>query len=306
MDDVPPYSPTAAASERRLPNDHHAYLVDDEEDRLIRSSTTIDTTSRDGLSYHSPLIQDHNALRTIITAPPILVPSEPPPEYAPVDALASSFRIDAPLIYATKTSKSPRYQLLQEFTRSGKPRKLSIRRLLPSETRSTPLPALDKTIRYDEDGTMYTITPREMRGHRASTLAGSIQLESGRNVLGGKWTKIWLLTKNARRNSLNPENEARILKYGYHADDEWDKQLLFSIKRGVWVDGEGRSVAVEEDVGRLFEVLEKATGKRRDLLVSCWVMKAWIGEGIRWEGDRTGCATVRIEDASNIKTLLQN
>jgi hypothetical protein len=306
MDDVPPYSPTAAASERRLPNDYHAHLMDDEEIRLMRPRTTTQTTSRDGLSYYSPMGEDYNALRTAITAPSILVLPEPPPEYAPVDALASSFRLDAPLIYATKTSKTPRYQLLQEFTRSGKPGKLSIRRLLPSETRSASLPSLDKILRYDEDGTMYTITTREMKGHRASTLAGSIQLESGKSVLGGKWTKIWLLTKNARRDSLNPENEARILKYGYHADDEWGKRLLFSVKSGAWVDAEGRRVAVEEDGGRLFEVLEKVSRKRRDLLVSCWVMKTWMGEGIRWEGDRTGCAIVKMEDASNLKLLLRD
>ncbi|KAF2794326.1 hypothetical protein K505DRAFT_212948, partial [Melanomma pulvis-pyrius CBS 109.77] len=230
----------------------------------------------------------HNVLRSIATAPPTFYPPEPPPDYATVDALASSFRLDAPFVYATKTSNTPRYQLMQEFTRSGKPRKLSVRRLLPSETRSASLPSssLDSPVlrlRYDEDGTMYTITTYEMRGHRSSTLAGSIKLETGMSVLGAKWTKFWLFTKNARRDSLNPENEARLLKYGYHADEEWDKRLLFSVKRGVWEDGERRRVAVEN--GREFETLGEVSGPRRDLLVSCWLKRVWMGEGIRWEDD---------------------
>jgi hypothetical protein len=149
--------------------------------------------------------------------------------------LASSFRLEAPLIYATKPSNAPRYQLMQEFTKSGKPRKLSIRRLLQTESRSHSLPSdsllvasTSRGIEYDEEGTMYTImastlyaiTTYEMRGHRSSTLAGNIQVETGQSVLGGKWSKIWHLTRNARRDSLNPENEARLQKYGYKPEEE--------------------------------------------------------------------------------------
>ena len=133
---------------------------------------------------------------------------------------------------------------------------------------------------------MYTITTYEMRGHRSSTLGGSIQLETGKGVLGGRWTKIWQLTKNARRDSLNPENEARIQKYGYHAQEEWDKRLLFVVRRGMWEDGGGRKIAVEGEGA--FEVLGTVSAPRRDLLVSCWIMRVWTGEGMRWEGDVKG------------------
>ncbi|KAF2192842.1 hypothetical protein K469DRAFT_552655, partial [Zopfia rhizophila CBS 207.26] len=130
---------------------------------------------------------------------------EPPPNYAPMNELASSFRLETPLIYATKPSNAPRYQLMQEFTRSGKPRKLSIRRLLQTEWRSYSLPSdsllaasTSRGIEYDKEGTMYTIiastlyavTTYEMRGHRSSTLGRNIQVETGGSVLGGKWTKI--------------------------------------------------------------------------------------------------------------------
>jgi hypothetical protein len=301
MDVVPPYAATAAASEYRLPNDYQAHLIEDEDSTLMRPRAFTNPHAASTLENH------RNALGPSLTAPPILFPSEPPPDYAPVDVLASSFRLDAPLIYATQTSNTPRYQLLQEFTRSGKPRKLSIRRLLPTETRcaslpSAPLPPV-KTLQYDEDGTMYTITSYGMKGHRSSTLAGSIQLESGKRLLGGQRTKIWLHTKNARRSCLNPENEARLIKYGYHTDDEWDKRLLFSVKRGVWMDGDGRKVAIEEDNRAQFEVLGRVDRKQRDLLVSCWIMRAWMMWEIRWEGDRTGRATVRMGNASQSTTL---
>ena len=139
----------------------------------------------------------------------------------------------------------------------------------------------------DDDGTMYDITSFEMRGHRASTLAGSIKLESGRELLGPKWTRIYLYRKSARRDSLNPENEARMHKFGYHADDEWDKKLLFQVKKGIWEVGEGRQVAREHE-GE-FEVVDLGLdGAKRDLLIACWLMKVWNGEGMRWEGDLKG------------------
>jgi hypothetical protein len=83
-DDAPPYSPTA---------DYQVHLIEDEESTLMRS--------RAGTNPHAAsTLEDHrNALRPRLTAPPTFFPSEPPPDYAPVDA---------PLIYATQTSNTPR------------------------------------------------------------------------------------------------------------------------------------------------------------------------------------------------------
>lgn len=145
-------------------------------------------------------------------------------------------------------------------------------------------------MRYDPDSTMYTISSYEMHGLRSSTLSGSIRLESGKTVFGGKWTKIWHLTKSKTRDSLNAENEARMQKYGYKADEEWDKRLLFFIRRGIWEDADGRHVAFEDDgeEGTCFEILGQTLGPRKDLLVSCWIYRVWMTEGLRWENDDRG------------------
>ncbi|KAF2193925.1 hypothetical protein K469DRAFT_709406 [Zopfia rhizophila CBS 207.26] len=290
MDQSPPYTPTVTNRDRYLPPD---YFDDGESPRLPKTLTSPRAKSRtDALSL---LEGQQNNLTHASSAPPTAhyCLAEPPPDYASLDTLAHAFRLDGPLIYATKTSNTPRYQLMQEFTRSGRPLKLHIRRLLASEARQHLLPSTLSTpprISYDMDGTMYRITGYEMRGHRSSTLAGSIQLESGSSILSGKWVKIWHFTKNVKRDSLNPENEARMQKYGYHAEDEWDKRLLFSVKKGRWEDERGKKVAVEENgtEGRKFELLEQVSGSRRDLLVSCWVMRVWMVEGLRWEGDLKG------------------
>lgn len=295
MDDAPLYSPTATSGERgRLPHDFRQVSLQGEEDPLdslsrSKAATTIAGNRLDSLTG-GPSSELDNSLSRYVTSPPTLL--EPPPDYAPLDALARSFRLEAPLVYATKTSSTPRYQLMQEFTRSGRPKMLSIRRLMASESRSQSLPSSSlevPRIRYDEDGTMYTITSYEMRGHRSSTLGGSIKLETGLALLGGKCAKIWHLTKNKRRDSLNPENEARMLKHGYRASDEWDKRLLFSIKKGIWLDKDGKQVAIEQDEKeRSFEVLGNISGPRKDLMVSCWMMRIWMVEGLRWENDVKG------------------
>ncbi|KAF2680740.1 hypothetical protein K458DRAFT_421086 [Lentithecium fluviatile CBS 122367] len=317
--EAPPYSPTAATSERQLPSDYRpSERPEDDEDPL-------DSLLRRQKTPTSPRMQHHrhwsssssaagNALQPVATAPQTaLAPSfhdpftsfEFPPDYAPVDELARSFRLEAPLIHTTKTSNMPRYQLMQEFSRSGRPRKLHIRRLMAAESRShslpsTPLsPSYGPVIRYDEDATMYTMNcyeligtgyrSYEMRGYRSSTLGGIIKAESGKSLLSGKWTKIWHMTKNSRKDSLNVENEARLQKYGYHADDEWNKRLLFYVKKGIWENGEGRVVAQEGKKGEV-EVCETIgnEGWKRDLVVSCWIMQMWMREGLRWTNDVKG------------------
>lgn len=327
--EAPPYSPTASTSERRLPDNYRAIWRDQETLDPLRSlargqngTAEAQPPTSPSSSHHRQPSQtstcsstsDSQSLQPISTAPTQTPPTpchdpfasfELPPEYAPVDELARHFRLEAPFVYSTRTSTTPRYQLMQEFTRSGKPKQLNIRRLMASESRSHSLPTSSLTrpnsrrLSYDEDATMYSATcpdltglgyrSYEMKGHRSSTIGGSIKVETGRTLLGAKCIKMWHVTKNVRNDALNPENEARVQKYGYHAKDEWDRKLLFTVKKGVWEDGKGREVGRETGKGE-FEVGEWV-GKqswRRDLAVSCWLLKTWMGRGLRWEDDVRG------------------
>jgi hypothetical protein len=326
--DAPPYSPTASGSERRLPHDYRPteHAEEDEEadplESLLRAQKTPTSPRAQHRRHWSSAssaadnrFEPGNRLQQVATAPatriagsfhdPFHSSLELPPDYAPVDEMARSFRLEAPFIHTTKTSSMPRYQLMQEFSRSGRQRKLHIRRLMATESRShslpyTPLsPTFGPVIRYDEEATMYTMNcyelldtgyrSFEMRGLRSSTLRGTIKAETGKGLLGGRWTKIWHLTKNAKKDSLNVENEARMQKYGYHAKDEWDKRLLFCVKKGVWEDGEGKIVAREGTKGEV-DICDAIgdEGWRRDLLVTCWVLQIWMRDGLRWENDVKG------------------
>jgi len=89
--------------------------------------------------------------------------------------------------------------------------------------------------------------------------------------------KVWHSIRNTRRDALDPANEARMRKYGYRAEEEWDRRLLFSVKKGVWRDSKDKEVAREAREGemRVTEVVG-GEGWKRDLVVSCWVVKAWM------------------------------
>jgi hypothetical protein len=140
-------------------------------------------------------------------------------------------------------------------------------------------------INFDKDGALYTITGLEMKPQRQTALREAFRLEAG-SGLRGWWCRIYRVTKNPARDSLDPRNQRRIEKYGYHPGDEWTKQLLFRVRKGVWVDAEGKKVAIEQGgAERQFQIAGKVEGAQRDLLVSCWVMREWIDRGVRWEGD---------------------
>lgn len=228
-------------------------------------------------------------------------------EYTPLDEHARAFRLQGPFVYTTKTSNLPRYQIQQEFDRSGKPSRLNIRRLHPHETRSCSVPAVQAgrrpRIRYDDESTAYTMTPFEMNGKQSTTLAGSVQISSGKSLWGGQWTRIWHVTKPKQRESKKLEADAPSPRRSRRSLEECDKRLLFAVKKGVWEDAEGTVIAREEkgwgSVDRLFprrgsgsstngKVLEMTDmapteAPKRDLVVACWVLKLWMGEGIRWE-----------------------
>ncbi|KAF2870116.1 hypothetical protein BDV95DRAFT_575087 [Massariosphaeria phaeospora] len=314
MNDAPPYSPNATSSETRLPYDYQYVSAQDEDGDPFESLARPKPSTAESSSSAAVFAQQSSPspssvsfatpLRPTVSTPARLAPTfiyspELPPGYAPVDELARSFRLAPPFIYTTKTSAVPRYQLMQEFSRSGRPSKLHIRRLLASETRSASLPTAalvsddgKPRIRYDEEGTMYSVSAYDgsMRGHRSSTIGGLITLETVKGLRGGRTTKIHRVTKNRRRDSLNPENEARMQRYGYQAKDEWDKNMLFCVKRGEWEDDEGVRIAVEGDGRSELDILARVEGRGwwRDLVVSCWVMRVWASDGLRWEGDVKG------------------
>ncbi|PVI01039.1 hypothetical protein DM02DRAFT_628057 [Periconia macrospinosa] len=335
--DPPPYTPTLAEAEKdandpgssctpaheREANEEKDSKEDPFSDLLRLQNPRPQIHGRnDPFTIPSPisaeytLQQTHSAPNPKNYPPPKDAAEELPPSYAPLDDLARSFRLHTPFVYTTETSSVARYQLQQEFTASGKPSKLSIRRMLPVEARSCPLPSspsqlespnIDPSspqqprVRYDDDYTMYTMTvfdnvhvvgPKyyEMKGNRNRTIPGVIKAEFGAPSLTGRTLKIWHLTKSVQKDSLNPVNEAKMQKYGWKSESEWDKRLLFTVKKGCWEDKDGKVVARDGDDGKELKIVEGMkweAGWRRDLIVSCWVYKAWT-EGLRWAGDVRG------------------
>jgi len=236
-------------------------------------------------------VQDQREARTTILD---LVPIEE----------AQTFRLEGSFIYATKTQNIPRYQLQRDFDRDGSVSKLRIRAVHPRETRSCSAPtthrARDQPMPYSSEETLYSIDEVEMRGKKAGTLPGSIQMTSGESLWGGQWTRIWHVTRCKARHHV----------CDYRGVCEPEKHLLYCVKKGVWEDAEGVVVAREE-TGReglgaanacsslvrtefemnsrelALEITDETEkdGDKRDLVMACWVMKLWMAEELRWDGN---------------------
>lgn len=198
--------------------------------------------------------------------------AELPPAYSAHDENVTSFALNPPYIYATGTTDVPRYHLFAEYTRSGKPDRLCIRRLLATESRRLSMSSIKGTkipsIDYDQDITLYITQHEHIRGRQKGTLPGHVKLE--RRM--GK-CKFWHMTRNEAGDALKKENERKIQKYGYHAKDEWHKNLLFSVQKHVWRDATGSVIASETRDGfkmeRVLDICE------RDVLITCWAAKRW-------------------------------
>lgn len=230
------------------------------------------------------------------------------PEYTAFDETLGSFEFRLPLIYARNNNGEtrPRYHLSQELTKSGKPWRLKIRRVLPTESRHlssasyTP-PSKARVIEYDDDTTLYIVEDRgalnmfksrsvEIRGRRANTLPGIVKIHSGGRFAGS--CEFWHMTKNSAKNNLKKENEERIQKYGYHVTDEWRKKKLFSTNsrlgrasKNGWKDEEGKIVANE--CGDMFEVVSGVDQRTKDALVTCFVAQRWASGKLRWTNTTT-------------------
>jgi len=81
------------------------------------------------------------------------------------------------------------------------------------------------------------------------------------------------MTRNEAGDSLKKENERKIQKYGYHARDEWHKNLLFAVQKFEWRDGTG-SVVARETRDR-FKIERVLSISERDTLITCWAAKRW-------------------------------
>jgi hypothetical protein len=218
-----------------------------------------------------------------------------------MEDLAKTFRLEAPFVYATRTHNIPRYQLQQEFDRNGAVSKLHIRGVLPHKARSLSMAAIhvlhDRKTDYIEEETLYSIDLFEMRGRKAGTLPGSIQMTSGKSLWGSQSMRFWHVTRcKAKHHDCD-----------YRGVCEPEKHLLYCVKKGVWEDAEGVVVAREEMDGLgvwgangfvrkasgtygkelLLEMTDdtEKDGKKRDLVMACLVMKLWMAEELRWEGN---------------------
>ncbi|KAF4311160.1 hypothetical protein GTA08_BOTSDO13298 [Botryosphaeria dothidea] len=195
----------------------------------------------------------------------------PPPDYNTFDPLARDFHLDNDLIYASN-SNLPQYQIKLTPTTTGRPHKLRLRRLLPTETRraahrqstssvpsaqptvhpltrtttappsSSPLPqpaSTVTTIPYDADMTCYTATLHptnalKIRGHRASSLRSYITVAPSplASSAVARTTSFHHHVRNEQFDALDPAHDARIQKYGYHSKDEWVREVLFKARGG--------------------------------------------------------------------------
>jgi hypothetical protein len=218
-----------------------------------------------------------------------------PPAYTAFDETINSFILEAPLIHTVDNNSSrPRYQLSQEFSRSGKLYRLRIRRLLPTESRRLSVPATSKarSVEFDDDTTLYAITNLrglsifksqniEIRGRRANTLPGHISLRD----VDGKW-EFSHVTRNPAGDALKKQNERKMQKYGYRPTDEWNtKGLFLAVARSSdgkidWQDEKGQVVAVEAP-GR-FDITKEVDQRTRDTLVTCWIARRWSGGNFPW------------------------
>lgn len=233
------------------------------------------------------------------TSPAKVLDPDAPPLYSLHDTQAQSFSLRGSLIYSESPSYTPRFQLSQRLTKTGKPYQLRVRRLLTSESRRLSLPANGKgkgkekqrVLDYDDETTMYIITNPsilsglkgavEIKGCRSSCVRGAVHMEVGTR-LKGKVFKFVHVTRNATADYLLEENEKRMQKYGYRASEEWNRELLFTLKpdrKGLrWIHADGRVIAIDDEDG--FRLQGNETGEverqMRDLLVTCWTAKNWV------------------------------
>ncbi|GKT44726.1 uncharacterized protein ColSpa_04907 [Colletotrichum spaethianum] len=217
-----------------------------------------------------PLQGPGNTLERVFSAPARDIkeqpgPEEIPPEYTRQDPNDNHYALRAPFILSAATATGPlvpRFHLSQLRSGTNQPYKLSMRRLTTNESRRLSLSESSAAkIDYDDDLTVYLIANThalaawaspdiEIKGCKARTLQGSVELKRTATAY-----QFWHVTKPFANDMLRPENERRLAKYGYHADEELNRELLFAAesvallsKDRWWKDGDGVCVAEETKV----------------------------------------------------------
>ena len=206
--------------------------------------------------------------------------------------IGQSFSLTGRHIYET-TGKlaTPTYHVSTRNTQSGKPWQLALSRVLPSEARRLSEATADDQpfIRYDDDLTLYAGEKMHIpislgqkpllvvRGHKRGTVRGSIIMEKSHGAY-----KFWHMIP-IRRPLTQAENariQALMHKRGYRDNDDWKKDLLFSVaqKRSSgeveWTD-ERRAIVAVERSGRL-DVVGDVASEMRDLIIACWACKNFV------------------------------
>ncbi|KAM0279546.1 hypothetical protein ACHAQH_004501 [Verticillium albo-atrum] len=242
-----------------------------------------------------------------------------PPSYLRSDPEARTYAFQPPFISSKHSlhnePAAPRFQLTQVISSLGKPFKLSIRRLTPSESRRVslagPLPsshgtspgassstlsrvASASTPDYDHDLTLYEATNinalhrftpvrhnPEIRGFKAGTLPGHIELA---DVARSGACSFWHVTPQSR--AALEVAKAKMSRWGYKPDEEWRRRLLFAVDRQagglVWRDGEtGRKLAVEVE-GQV-EIEPGIELALIEALVACAACRGWMLGWWDWE-----------------------
>lgn len=217
-----------------------------------------------------------------------------PPLYTAFEDKVQTLTYHHPYIIATSANGTtyPRYHVRVEHTKSGKPFRLQIRRLLKHESRrlSSAFVRRDSAVEtcdFDSDMALYLVenvsgldflsrsSSMEIRGRQNRTLPGYISLDIGRSG-----ARFWHITPNAKGDALREENERKMQKFGYKPKNEINKVLLFSIagkfvsKDVEWRDVDGNVVA-KERVGGDLNFTADVSSQMRDILITCWLTKNW-------------------------------
>lgn len=244
--------------------------------------------------------------------------AQSPPEYAIRDPDVRCFTLQAPFISAAPLPSgstasclcTPRFQLSQLRSSLGKPYKLSMRRLTTTESRRASLAlssssgstetsrALQQRIDFDDDLTVYEVSNTnalhrfsnsanvQIRGCKARTLRGHIELAD----LSKRSGTCRFLHLTRKREAAPEAAQAKMRKYGYRPEDEWNKKLLFDVgaesaktKTRQWKDDNGNVVAVE--CGGDMEFVADIDQRQKEALLACWCSRLWSLNQIEWLAD---------------------
>lgn len=246
--------------------------------------------------------------------------AQSPPDYARQDPDVRCFSLQAPFISAApllpsstaSCSSVPRYQLAQLRSSLGKPYKLSLRRLTTTESRRASLALSSSSsssfdsrrtsrherVDFDDDLAVYEVSNTDalhrfssttnvhIRGCKARTLRGHIELADLSKRTGA--CRFWHLRR--KDDAAIDASQGKMRKWGYKAEDEWNKDLLFvagteSAKSPgrPWKDGVGKLVAVES--GSDLEFVGSVGQREKEALLACWATRRWVLNQLEWLAD---------------------